>query len=618
MFTPLGCFADIPCPKDKECPLLKCLFLHSNETGKTTVQDPIPADNAPSAKRLRMDVTTGDSSGARKASLEVERHTLKPAVPKPSVTAHDTMVQSTPQKTTQLPISNQAGSSKSAGKEPEKSKNTPRNAQLPPRQAPKESLNPRMLGSAPAAHTVRTAILKKLHASMTALNEKLRKEKDRSNHCFLLTPDEIITMALDEEEKCARDNPGVYSNVIKLRIVKLTKMDLETWVKEVMAHLNGRYYKINPVEKPLVGPTPILIDTGLTPAEEITFVPKLVTPLAGLEPHGYVTKAPTQAEIEAAQRGVDESKGWEKCDRCGQRFQVFPGRRDDGTLTTGGQCTYHEGRPVHPRRKKTDHVTGSADPYFPCCNQSIGASTGCTKAKTHVFKVSEAKRLASILQFKTTPPQLNKGSMEPLSIDCEMGYTTLGLELIRLTAVSWPKGRNVLDVLVRPMGEILDFNTRFSGVAPQDFASAKPYDAEASKSNTHTDEKGKASVSLQLVKSPAEARELLLGFLQPDTPLIGHAIDNDLNVCRIIHPTVIDTVLLFPHPRGLPIRNSLKILAQKQLGREIQVGDGGHDSKEDSVTTGDLVRMKLGTKWKTYQKGGWKMENNRLIPPSGR
>jgi DNA polymerase III epsilon subunit-like protein len=505
--------------------------------------------------------------------------------------------------------------SDSPGKGLEKPKTAPAQvAQLPPRQAPKESLNPRMIKTAPASHTTRTAILKKLHSSMTAQNEKLRKDPDSSNRCFVLTSDELITMALDEEENFARNHSGVYGNVIKLRIVKVTKMSIGDWVKEVMAHLNGRYYKINPVEKPRPGPKSI--NTGLTPAGEIELAPRLVTSLVGLEEYGYVTKAPTQTEIESAQKGVDESKGWEKCDRCGQRFQVFPGRREDGALTTGGQCNYHPGRPVHPPRKKTDHATGPAQPYFPCCNESIGASTGCTKANTHVFKVSEVKRLASILQFKTTPPQPGKGALEPVSIDCEMGYTTLGMEMVRLTAVSWPEGRDLLDVLVRPTGEVLDLNTRFSGITPQHYASAKPYDGSASSSKPPSaDEKGKTSLSLQLVNSPAEARELLLNLLQPETPLIGHAIDNDLNVCRIIHPSVIDTVLLYPHPRGLPVRIGLKALAERHLGRDIQVGDNGHDSREDAIATGDLVRVKIGERMKNLQKKGWKIENGHPVRP---
>jgi DNA polymerase III epsilon subunit-like protein len=452
---------------------------------------------------------------------------------------------------------------------------------------------------------------------MTALNEKLRKDKNSSNRCFILTPDELITMALDEEEKFARDSPSVYGNVIKLRIVRVTKMGIDDWVKEVMSHLNARYYKINPVQKPRA--IPITINTGLTPAEEIAVVSQLVTPLAGLEEHGYVTKQPTNADIENAKRGVDGSKGWEKCDRCGQRFQVFPGRREDGALASGGHCNYHPGRPVYPQRKKTDHVTGPSQPYFPCCGEALGTSTGCTRAETHVFKVSEAKRLASILQFKTTPCQPGKGPLEPISIDCEMGYTTLGLELIRLTAVSWPKGRDLLDVLVRPMGEVLDLNTRFSGVTPQHYASAKPYGTPIpSTSSPSADGEKKTNPPLQLVQSPAEARELLLKLLQPETPLIGHAIDNDLNACRIIHPTVIDTVLLYPHPKGLPIRLSLKVLAQRHLSRDIQVGDNGHDSKEDSIATGDLVRVKVGNKWKELKKNGHKIEGGKLIRPEGR
>lgn len=557
-----------------------------------------------------MDTKIESSSGFHKQSLDPGRMT-NPLVPRQSSASQGPSKAQSPIRAIARPSeSNRAETLKSCESEPVKLNGTPQATQLPPRQAPKESLNPRLIRSAPATHTNRTAILKKLHACMAALNEKLRKNNDHSNQCFVLTPDELITMALDEEEKCGRENPAVYSNVIKLRIVKLTKMNIEDWIKEVMAHLNRRYYKINPIETASLNPKSI--ETDLTPAEEMIVVKKLVKTLVGLEEHGYVTTAPTTTEIEVAQKGVNESKGWEKCDRCGQRFQVFPGRREDGTLTTGGQCTYHSGRPIHPRSKKTDRVTGSAQPYFPCCNESMGASSGCTKAETHVFKVSEPKRLASILQFKTTPTQAEKGPLEPVSIDCEMGYTTLGLELIRLTAVSWPEGRILLDVLVRPTGEILDLNTRFSGVTPQDYASANPYNPLTS-SPDMTDENGKTNPSLQVVQSLAEARELLLGLLQPETPLIGHAIDNDLNACRVIHPTVIDTVLLFPHPKGLPIRHSLKVLAQRHLGRNIQTGDHGHDSKEDSITTGDLVRVKTAIKWKVLQKNGWKIENNRLV-----
>lgn len=470
-----------------------------------------------------------------------------------------------------------------------------------------------MLPKAPATYNARSAILKKLHDTLKTLNDKLAKDKELEDKCLILTPDELVTMALDEEEKAAKDNPTVYSNVVKLRIVKLSKLSKEDWAKELKDYLNKKYYKIQPSQGPK---EPEPFTTGLSTEEEIAIASKLITPLQGLENYGYVTRAPTAEEIEVARKGAVESKGWEKCERCSGRFQVFPGRREDGSLTTGGTCTHHPGKALYPPKKKTDHVTGAREAYFTCCNETLGQTSGCTKGETHVFKVSETKRLASILQFATTPENPDKMPKSPICFDCEMGYTTLGLELIRMTAVSWPEGKKILDVLVRPIGEILDLNSRFSGVFPEHYNNALPYSTQnsASSSETPTEE-----APLQVVDSPATARTLLFTFLHPTTPLIGHAIDNDLNACRIIHPTVIDTAILYPHPAGgLPYRMSLRTLAKRHLDRDIQTGGNrGHDSKEDAIATGDLVRVKAAESWKTLKARGWVMKDGELVAPPG-
>ena len=255
---------------------------------------------------------------------------------------------------------------------------------------------------------------------------------------------------------------------------------------------------------------------------------------------------------------------------------------------------------MYPPRTQTEHITGPKEAYYPCCNEGLSVSAGCTKSDTHVFKVSEAKRLASVLQFAKTPAAaMQSGSHRPpVSFDCEMGYTALGMELIRLTAVRWPDGQVLIDVLVRPIGEVLDLNSRFSGVFPEHYANAVPYSPDRSGSGSGS--------TLQVVDSPAAARHLLFEYLHPETPLIGHAIDNDLNACRIIHPTVIDTVLLYPAPRGgLPNRMSLRTLARRHLDRDIQTaGERGHDSKEDAVATGDLVRLKAAELWKDLRSKG--------------
>jgi hypothetical protein len=217
-----------------------------------------------------------------------------------------------------------------------------------------------------------------------------------------------------------------------------------------------------------------------------------------------------------------------------------------------------------------------------------------------------------IQQFERTPARPEKGPMDPVSLDCEMGYTTMGLELIRLTALSWPEGRELLDILVRPMGEILDFNTRFSGVCSKQYATAVPYGTQSPDPTSSSSNK-----PMQLVESPAAARELLFGLLQPETPLIGHAIENDLNACRVIHPTVIDTVLLYPAQGGLPYRISLKTLSLNHLEREIQSGDNGHDSREDALATGDLVRIRARECWKALKDKGWIFKDDVLVPPPG-
>ncbi|KAL4748076.1 RNA exonuclease 3 [Aspergillus terricola var. indicus] len=611
MFAPIGLFKDIPCPQREECSLIACLFSHRDLNSAPVVEDQLSEQKEPAKlppKRLKLEPRPEAKVTPKDNLPHVPDSGRSIPIKKP--TAHVTNAEGN------SPVSRQPNIPKTTATAPTKREiNANTGSSFPPRQAPKEALNPRMIQKSPATYNVRMAILKKLHGALCSLNDQLAKDKALDDKCLILTPDELITMALDEEEKVAKESPTVYSNVVKLRIVKLSRMSKEDWAKELKDYLNKKYYKI---KAELVQKEPKPFKTDLSVEEEIAVVSQLITPLQGLEDFGYVTRAPTAEEIEIAKRGVAEAKGWEKCERCNARFQVFPGRREDGTLTSGGTCTYHPGKSFYPPRKKTDHITGTTrEGYFTCCNQKLGESSGCTTGATHVYKVSESKRLASILQFEKTPENPDLHNPTPICFDCEMGYTTLGMELIRLTAVSWPEGKRVLDVLVRPLGEVLDLNSRFSGVFPEHYTNALPY------STAPTDFSASSSSSpsqLQLVSSPAEARTLLFNLLTPSTPLIGHAIDNDLNACRIIHPTVIDTAILYPHPGGgLPYRMSLRMLAKKHLDREIQTGGAsgkqGHDSVEDALATGDLVRVKAGLVWGRLKEKGWIVKEGRLMAP---
>lgn len=631
MFSPLGLFKDLPCPQGQQCSLLHCIFSHKEVEAPLEIRNASQTvrhstGSAPvvhATKKLKLSNSNDERLGENTSLNTVA--SVKEGQQHPVSKERDTSRkgsnesrQKPPQNVGELSSGSREISLPPIKQERKSTSTAPVlvHSGLLAKRGPQESLNPRMLSNAPASHAVRSSILAKLHAAIVGLNEKLAKNEEINDKRLILSPQELVVMALDEEETAAREKHSVYANVIKLRIVRLTKMNTKDWATEVEAYLNGRYCKTVLRNQPR---KPAAFTPGLSLDEEIIICRKMITRLNGLEEFGYVTRLPTEGDIEIAKKGLAGSMGWEKCDRCGGRFQVFPGRREDGTLTSGGECTYHWAKPINPPVKKTDRIIGYKDAYYPCCNETVGTSAGCTKAKTHVFKVAEVKRLASILQFEETPEKPNEGLQRPVCFDCEMGYTTLGLELIRLTAVTWPNGKDLIDVLVRPIGEVLDLNSRYSGVFPEHYSTAVSYDVADKEILSRPSGNGAIEIrSLRVVESPAAARELLFEHLQPDTPLIGHAIDNDLNACRIIHPTVIDTALLFPHPQGLPNRMSLKALCRKYLDRDIQIaGDQGHDSMEDAIAAGDLVRFKAAELWKILKAKGWCIHDDKLVAPPG-
>ena len=583
MFSSIGLFKHVTCPEHPHCSLSNCIFAHHN------VSEVVPATVSLPKQRLE------------EARLDQDEPRKKRRLTLPLTASRD--ITPPPPRSQTKPVENV----------PTYMKKNPTSSNLesalpPPAKITPVSLNPKMLKNPPAAHGVRIQLITLIHEQMARLNEDL---PDPLENALRLSPQELICEALEDEEKIAKQNPAVYLNVIKLRITKLKKMKVIDWKEERLKQIAKRA-PVDLVAK--AEDTPSLIESGLSSSQEIAFLSKLLAKQSDLAMHGYVPHAPSDEEIAQARLGVEAASGWEQCDRCKSRFQVFPGRREeDGALTSGGTCTYHPAKPRRPQAKdKADK--GHREVIYVCCNETVGESAGCTQASTHVFKVSEPKRLALIMPFKETPPKLlTPGPSTAVCFDCEMGYTTLGLELIRLTATAWPNGEEVLDVLVRPLGEILDLNSRFSGVWPKDYANAISDDrtymngANACKDNAQR---------LRIVESPRIARDLLFEHLTPETPLIGHALENDLNAIRIIHPSIVDTVLLFPHPRGLPIRFGLKALMKKHLDRDIQMGgDQGHDSKEDARAAGILVRLKVSEMWKSMKRDGWTVRKREFIPP---
>ncbi|KAI5201657.1 hypothetical protein E4T39_05158 [Aureobasidium subglaciale] len=617
MFSTTGLFKGISCPEGERCNIIHCIFSHEfrpqaiTVSGETTSEKKKPDQgNATLAKATAssVTVTSGNATSGRKTDGFTTVNQQKPATLAPP------KIPRTLQRPVSPPPKPPTTSTKAAPAKPTLVKSII-----------KESLNPRMIPNDPAGHAKRTLFLKHLHAQMQRLNDEVAKGSHSKKVALTLSGDELIKVALDEEEKTARENHKVYANVIKMRVAALSKMAVDDWITHIIAT-----HQIDQQEPQGIVIPPI--DTGLPLEQERIVLPHLITDQAPLAKHGYVPVPPNDEEIAEARAAVVASLNYEVCDRCKSRFRVFEERREeDGALTTNGPCRYHWAKPFTPRREKTDAIKGLKEAVHSCC-QELQGTPGCTQCDTHVFKVSEGKRLASIMPFINTPdnsrPTKGPNGQPPhaVTFDCEMGYTVCGLELIRLTAVSWPEGHCLVDVLVRPQGTILDLNTRWSGVTADMFSSAIPYEDKVamdallpppppgSSAPAPTDDS--TNGPLPIVSSPAAARDLLCSYLTPSTPLIGHGIENDLNSVRLCHPTIIDTIILFPHPRGLPYRFGLKMLTKRHLGRDIQMGGAsGHDSLEDARATGDLVRFAVGQRLKRLQREGWVLADGALMPP---
>ncbi|XP_071509273.1 uncharacterized protein [Diadema antillarum] len=241
------------------------------------------------------------------------------------------------------------------------------------------------------------------------------------------------------------------------------------------------------------------------------------------------------------------------CCRCGATFL----RRPTGQYITKEPCTYHWGR-LWTRR-----IAGVLESRFSCCSGDMEAK-GCSSARLHVTEDKTSNLSGYMKTIPKSPPR--NGHPGIYALDCEMCYTSKGLELTRVTIVDSDL-EEVYDTLVKPDNEVVDYNTRFSGITEDDLKHV--------------------TTKLRGVQA------VLLNLFSAHTILIGHSLESDLLALKLLHSTVVDTSVVFPHRRGPPFKRALKTLMAEFLKRLIQDDVGGHDSLEDAKSCMELMIWKV-------------------------
>ncbi|XP_050392547.1 RNA exonuclease 5 isoform X1 [Patella vulgata] len=153
------------------------------------------------------------------------------------------------------------------------------------------------------------------------------------------------------------------------------------------------------------------------------------------------------------------------------------------------------------------------------------------------------------------------------AVDCEMCATRYGRELSRIAVVN-EKLEVLMDRLVKPRNDIIDYKTRFSGIT----------------------EEMLRNVATRLEDVQKEFQQLI----PADAILIGHSFCNDLIALRMFHPYVIDTSVIYNLGKK-NYKSGLSTLTRYFLKKHIQISLNGHSPVEDAIATMELVLLKLRT-----------------------
>lgn len=517
---PNNVFGRIPCPELKEsgrCLVLNCIFNHNLPNTKRKGDDA----TAPATKRSKsLDSTRSDSGEQAKSAIEESVPELKDVqmlVPKALISSvvipridrmsnlrsiakytSERKLDSTPNRWAIEKEHELAAGSKNADEYARKVLDF---LGISPSRAPKvdpQHIMPLEVNPAPALLPARKKYIEHFARAI---------RKNQPHNKF------PVWTAIEEEFKIASTNSATtYSSSMRRKLFELNHPEK---VKKA-------------------------IKSGPSKLDYLRELRALCIPVEKLAKFGYIMDFPEPIDGPSPDR---------VCHRCKTEFKLKDAAKK-------ADCRYHSGKII-----KTDLGVR----IYLCCGGVLGATDTdpCERSEYHVFYWQNPQEMHHAIPFVRTTELwgTRKGSLEAVGIDCEMGYTSRGFELLRITAMDFFSGEEVFDILVRPKGEVLDLNTRWSGVA----------------------EIKEEALSFE------DSMALLGEVIDANTVMVGHGLENDMNTMRLIHTKVVDTAILYPKHKATPaFRYSLKQLSFQYLGRNIQSGQ--HDSGEDSLAAIDITK----------------------------
>src|SRR5699024_7745861 len=106
--------------------------------------------------------------------------------------------------------------------------------------------------------------------------------------------------------------------------------------------------------------------------------------------------------------------------------------------------------------------------------------------------------------------------------------------------------------------------------------------------------------------------DLLWKFIDAQTVLVGHSLNNDLAVLGMVHTRVVDSAIITRLAVGEDCKRhwALKTLVRQFLDRDIQAGNDGHDGVEDTYAAREVTLWCLR---KASKLQAWAAGERRII-----